>query len=111
MGKRLESSAERRLQALRRELTLDLFTQRGPFWAEVRWLRSLRGVAAEALLPPALDPGTVHLPPDLPPSRWAWEPAQRQGFREWMVLLQVLHDAAVPPEHRVETPYSSSLEF
>ncbi len=28
-----------------------------------------------------------------------------------MVLLQVLHDELIPPEHRVETPSSSSLEF
>lgn len=111
MGKRLESSAERRLQAFRRELTLDLFTRRGPFWDEIRWIRSLRGIAAEARLPPGLHPGKVHLPADLKATDWAWRPEQRQIFREWMVLLQVLHDAAVPEEHRVETPYSSSLEF
>ena len=41
MARLFESSAERRLQAFRCELTLELFTQNGPFWQEVEWLRSL----------------------------------------------------------------------
>ena len=135
----LGSSAERRLQAFRRELTLDLFTRHGPFWEDVRWVRSLRGVDAETVKPPELDPGKVHLPPDLRTNDWArsdrpmalpvtdragvslplevwlgnWSrrPERQEALAEWMVLLQVLHDRVVPTEQRVETPNASSLEF
>jgi hypothetical protein len=111
MGKLLGSSAERRLQAFRRDLTLDLFTRHGLFWVEVCWLRDLRGITAESRLPPTLHPGKVHRPPTLKATNWEWRPEQRQALAEWMVLLHVLHDAVVPPEHRVETPHASSLEF
>ncbi len=111
MGKLLESSAERRLQTFRRELTLGLFTRHGPFWEEVGWIRTLRNIVAEARMPSPLDPGKVHFPLDVKARDWAWQPEQRQAAAEWMVLLHVLHDAVIPPEHRVETPFSSSLEF
>lgn len=111
MAKRLESSAERRLQVFRRELILDLYTRHGKFWCDVRWVRELRGIEAEARMPPPLDLAKVHLPPGLKSSNWSWSPEQQQEHREWMVLLHALHDAAVPPDHRVETPNASSLEF
>ena len=62
-------------------------------------------------MPPPLDPGRVHLPPWLVPDVGHWRPEQRQPLQEWMVLLNVLHDAVVPSNLRVETPYSYSLDF
>ncbi|MDQ3692780.1 MAG: hypothetical protein M3464_04035 [Chloroflexota bacterium] len=111
MGRRLGSSAERRLQSFRRDFVLALYMRRGLPWQHVRWIRENRGIAAMPQLPPTLDPGRVHFPPGLKHKGWRWRPEQQQEQREWMVLLHVLHDAVIPDDLRVETPFSSSLEF
>ncbi len=111
MGKMLESSAERRLQSFRRELVLDLFTRHGLFWGAVSWVRERRGIEAVVAMPPPLDPRRVHLPPGVGPTDRHWSPAELQAYREWSVLLRVLHDEVVPAGHRVEGPTSSSVEF
>jgi hypothetical protein len=106
MGKLLESSAERRLQAFRRELTLDLFIRNGWYW-KVAESRKLLGLAVEARMPPDLDPNGVHLPHGLESS----DPSLHDEQAAWLAFLKSLHDAVVPREHRVDGPYSSSLEF
>jgi hypothetical protein len=111
MGQRLASSKERRLQTFRRELVVDLVTHHGQFWEQVDWIRRLQRVEAEPRMPPPLDPGKVHFPDWLRPTRGAWRGEHEEAFHEWMVLLNVLHDAVVPKELRVETPYSYSLDF
>ena len=55
-------------------------------------------------MPPVLDPGRVHLPPEAKPIDRRWGPEQQLAYQEWMVLLRVLHDAVVRPELWVETP-------
>lgn len=47
----LKSSAVRQLQALKRELVLQLFSRVGPFWDEVSALRSRRGISPVKRLP------------------------------------------------------------
>lgn len=111
MGQRLASSKERRLQTFRRELVVDLVTRHGLFWERVGWIRSLQRIKAEPRMPPPLNPGRVHLPSWLVPDLGHWRPEQRQPLQEWMVLLNVLHDAVVPDDLRIETPYSYSLDF
>lgn len=111
MGRRLGSSAERRFQAFRRGIVLDLYLQRGLPWRHVHWIRTKSGIEATPQVPPTLDPGRVHFPPGLAHHDWQWQPEQRQMQREWMVLLHALHEAVIPDDLRVETPFSSSLEF
>jgi hypothetical protein len=111
MGQRLASSMERRLQMHRHELVADLFIRGGVFWDQVRWIRNLKRVEAEARLPPPLNPKSVHFPPWLRPEGRRWRPDQMRELQEWMVLLHALHDAVVPDDLRVETPYSNSLDF
>jgi len=111
MGQRLASSMERRLQTFRRELVVDLVTRHGLFWEQVDWIRRLRHIEAEPRMPPTLDPGKVHFPASLKPSRGQWRREHEQELREWMVLLNVLHDTVVPDDLRVQTPYSYSLDF
>jgi hypothetical protein len=111
MGQQLASSKERRLQTFRRELVVDLVTRHGPFWERVDWIRRLQQIEAEPRMPPTLDPGKVHFPAWLKPSRGQWCREQEQALSEWMVLLHVLHDEVVPTELRVETLNSYSLDF
>src|SRR3712207_6829746 len=107
MGRRLGSSAERRFQAFRRELVLALYLRQGEPWEQVRWIRANRRITASPQLPPSLNPGGVHFPPGLDHQQtWQWRPEQRQAQREWMVLLHALHEAVIPDEFQVETPFS-----
>jgi len=62
MGPKLESSAERRLEAFRHGLTLDLFTRHGPFWDRVAPIRAEWGIEPVARIPPSPHPRRVHLP-------------------------------------------------
>lgn len=111
MSKRLESSAERRLRTFRRGLTLELYTRRGRFWEMVRWTREYTGTEPGQRMPPSLDPGRVHLPQQLKPVDRERTAAQTQGLQEWMVLLNSLHDAAVPKDLQFDTQRSPSLVF
>jgi hypothetical protein len=113
VGQRLASSMERRLRDHRHELVADLFTRHGLFWEQVRWIRERTRVEAEVRMPPLLNPDTVHYPGWIRAALKAWsrEPGLMQDLREWMALLHVLHEAVVPNDLRVETPYSNSLDF
>jgi hypothetical protein len=103
MGRVLASSAERRLQAFRHELTLDLFTRSGPFWTEIAKLRQTRGIVAEPWrLRVELHTMPVHLPPDVPPKTpFAWEPEDRAPYVRWLRQLDELHDRVIPHDQRV----------
>jgi hypothetical protein len=111
MGLRLASSMERRLQLFRQDLVVDLFTQYGPFWEQVYWIRERGTVRAERRMPPTLNPNSVHLPPWLKAEPGGWTARQLQGIQEWMMLLHVLHEAVVPSDLRVVTLYANSLDF
>lgn len=111
MGLRLASSMERRLQLFRQDLVLDLFTQYGLFWEQVHWIRQIKAITAEARMPPALSPNTVHFPVWLKPEDGRWASGQMLQLREWMALLHVLHEAVVPDDLRVVTRYANSLDF
>jgi len=111
MGPRLASSMERRLQVFRQDLVVDLFTQHGHFWEQIRWLRHLKAVTAVRHLPPRLSSDSVHFPGGLKPDPGGWTADQKLQLQEWMVLLHVLHEAVVPDDLKVETRYANSLNF
>ncbi len=112
MGQGLESSAERRLQSFRRDLTLDLFTRNGPFWDLVEGIRHRWGIAAGARIPPTPRIGGVHLPADLlAGARPDWPPEAEERFIRWKVLLEQVHEAVVPPDLRVEDVRFDSVDF
>lgn len=61
----IQSSADTKIVALKRELVVQLFTQDGPFWEAVRDVRDRWGVEASAQLPPHPVHWTLS-PPGLP---------------------------------------------
>ncbi len=112
MGRLLESSAERRLQAFRRELTLDLYTRHGAFWEMVSRSRELWGIEPEARIPPIPQVVRVHLPSHLlRRSRPDWPIEAEESFIRWQVQLEHVHHAIIPPEHRVEGVHFDSADF
>lgn len=127
MGQVLESSAERRLQAFRCELTLDLFTRHGRFWEVIDQIREVWAIVVEEKVPEPLTSRAVHLPPILadarlwPPQleqvrpgsdgadleaiehlrRWRYWPGSHDLFVRWEITLRNLHDRVVPIENQV----------
>ena len=108
MSERLPSSADRRLQSLKREITLQIYLKDGPFWDAIRALRERWKIQPEVRVP---GDGDRRLPPiydrvDLD----ALEEAVRLAVtRPWYLDLAKLHDAIVPPELQVRASRRISL--
>lgn len=112
MGRLLESSAERRLQTFRRELTLDLFTHHGPFWELISTIRTNWDIKPESRIPPIPKIAGVHVPAGLLAAvRPQWPPEAEEQYIRWKVQLEHVHHAVVPPEHRVEGAHFDSADF
>jgi hypothetical protein len=94
----LGSSAEGRIRGLKRDLVLQLFFQRGPFWDGVLSLRSAWGITARRGMPSKEDSGT-YCPIDLAlekPAPYKATKALGTFFDRWDDALRPLRDRFVP---------------
>ncbi|MDP9355901.1 MAG: hypothetical protein M3R02_11600 [Chloroflexota bacterium] len=104
----LPSSADRRVQAFKREITLQLYLKDGLVWNAIRALRERWKIQPEVRVP---SPGDRRLPSiydqiDLD----ALEEAVRLAVtRPWYLDLAKLHDAIVPPQLQVRASRRVSL--
>ncbi len=96
----LPSSADRRLQSLKSELTLQLYLKDGAFWDAINALRERWKIQPEVRVP---SPGDRRLPSiydrvDLDALK---EPEHLVATGPWYLDLAKLHDAVVPPDLQV----------
>jgi len=93
------------MEGFRHDLTLELFAQRGAGWNRIAAIRRQQGIQAIKGIPPKLLNAGIYLPRPIAASD------DHDRYVRWLLALNDLHDAIVPPECRVEGRTCTSAEF